>query len=133
MAEHTSPPRSDDAGSGSPPEATRHAGGFTLDLSSGRPASGKRARKAPLALVQQTINLSTRKAAAPAAPAPAAPAPAAPAPAAPAPAAPASKPPRRGGSKAGKRDARRDGPPSGGVSTLADLLDAETLARLRGR
>ena len=86
-----------------------HAGGFTLDLSAGKPPARRR-RKAPPAVVQQTINLSTKPAPASQMPAPAGPPPSAPGPAQP---------------------AGRGRPRSGGGHSLADLLDPETLARLR--
>jgi hypothetical protein len=84
-----------------------HAGGFTLDLSAGKPSTRRR-RKAPPTVVQQTINLSTRPAPESKMPAPATPTPLKPA------------------HPAGKGRPRSDGGHS-----LADLLDPETLARLR--
>jgi hypothetical protein len=80
-----------------------HAGGFTLDLSAGRTQA--RRRRKTQAVVTETIDLSTKTKPAPA-PQPAVP-----------PAAAAADGPARG---------RREG------HSLADLLDPETLARLRG-
>lgn len=86
-----------------------HAGGFTLDLSTGKPAAPSAPkRKGAVPVVQQTVNLSTSKPEA--APEP--------------PAEPTKPKPERSKGKGGGR------PRSG--STLADLLDPETLARLRG-
>lgn len=103
--------------------------GFTIDLSSAR--TGKRPRKGPPPVVTQTINLSTPKPpkveSAPTAAAASSSAPAA-----------TSRPKnahakgQRGGRpahtapKAEPREAR------GGGTSLADLLDEATLARLRG-
>lgn len=121
-----------DAGPAS--EAARHAGGFTLDLSTGRAVSGKRPRKGQPALVQQTINLSTRKAEPPQTPSSeklsaeaASPRPTS------GKAAPLGAQAQRGEGKGGRRDKRRADAGSGGIGTLAELLDAETLARLHGR
>ena len=113
--------------------------GFTLDLSSGAAGKAKRP-KGFVPVVQKTINLTTRKAD----PVADAPQPTRPEPA------PTSRPDaRRDGSRqdeprrkeprqnapqrSGTADTRRrDAPrPSGGTS-LADLLDEATLARLRG-
>lgn len=105
------PPHPDPPAGGPTPEAPGpargHAGGFTLDLSRNTP--GKRKRKGPAPLVTRTIDLSTKKAA----------------PAPPQPPPKAEPPP-----KAPRRE-KGGGPPRGGA-TLADLLDPETLARLRG-
>ena len=109
--------------------------GFTLDLSSG--ASGKPKRvKGFVPVVQKTINLTTKKADAAAEATP--PEAARPERARPEPAwtprrddARRSEPTRSGPARADAR--RRDEPrPSGGTS-LADLLDEATLARLRGK
>jgi hypothetical protein len=87
--------------------------GFTLDLSTGKPGRPRATRKGPPPVVQQTINLST-KTAAKAPEAPPEPAPT-----------PAAKQPRGAGPRSG-------GPARSGGTSLADLLDADTLARLRG-
>lgn len=91
---------------------------FTLDLSTGK-APTRRKRKGPPPVVQQTINLSTPK------PAPEAESPTAPAP----PTANAGRP--KGSKASGAPRDRSTGPKAGGTS-LADLLDPDTLARLRG-
>lgn len=95
--------------------------GFTLDLSTGKaPTRRKRKRKGPAPVVQQTINLSTPKSEKPADPKADA-----------GPSAKASAKPSRGSkSTSGGRRKERPAPRSG--NSLADLLDAETLARLRG-
>lgn len=104
--------------------------GLTIDLSS--PRTGKRPRKpttavkGPPPLVVQTINLSTPKP---------------PKAEAPANASPAAKPTAarlkgpggpavRKAPRSAPREAPRDAP--GGGTSLADLLDETTLARLRG-
>jgi len=95
--------------------------GFTIDLSSGR--TGKRPRKGPPPVVTQTINLSTPKPpkqeSGPASPAPSASS------------RPKPAPPKGGRGRPttaplATRDAR------GGGTSLADLLDEATLARLLG-
>lgn len=86
--------------------------GFTLDLSTGK-APSRRKRKGPAAVVQQTINLSTPKPEASKSPSP------------PTPRTSPPSTPKGGGQGRGRR------PPRSGNS-LADLLDPETLARLRG-
>ena len=94
---------------------------FTLDLSTGKPPS-KRKRKGPPPVVQQTINLSTPKPAAPEAEAPTA----------------SGRPhgPKGGskgnGPKAGGAPRDRNRAPKAAGTSLADLLDPDTLARLRG-
>lgn len=95
-----------------PADASPTASSFTLDLSTGKP--GKTRRKGFVPVVQQTINLSTPK---PPMPKPAAEAPAEPR-------------PSSGGPKRSRDDRQRDRRPSG--NSLADLLDPETLAKLRG-
>lgn len=108
-----------DASRESPP------GGFTLDLSTGAAPTGRRKRTGPPPVVVQTINLSTPRASAPASPTPAAP-----------PEGRTSDTRRdestrpRGGS-APRRDEARGGRTGSGTS-LSDLLDEATLARLRG-
>ncbi|MEO0559241.1 MAG: hypothetical protein AAF170_13775 [Bacteroidota bacterium] len=91
--------------------------GFTLDLSTGKaPSRRKRKRKGPAPVVQQTINLSTPKSEKP-----------------PEPDASSSTSPgtsKAPGKPTRKRRKERPAPRSG--NSLADLLDAETLARLRG-
>lgn len=110
----------DDARPNESAPETPPARGFTLDLS----GAGTRPRKkkgAP-ALVTRTINLSTPKPAPP-------PEPEAPEAKAPRPAAPTPTPtPRKGPG----RDERARTPRREGGHSLADLLDPETLARLRG-
>lgn len=105
-----------------PPSSDEASTGFTLDLSSGKaPSRRKRKRKGPVAVVQQTINLSTPKSEKPAEPKAEA-----------SQAAKESKPTttrRSNGTPSGKRK-ERSAPRSG--NSLADLLDPETLARLRG-
>jgi hypothetical protein len=112
---------------------------FTLDLSSpGAPARPKRP-KGFVPVVQQTINLTTKRAEAPTE----APTPRAEVRPPPGPTAGRSGPPdergrsnRRDGGRRddGRRDdqGRRDGGRSGGGTSLADLLDEATIARLRG-
>jgi hypothetical protein len=92
---------------GKPKGGRAHAGGFTLDLSDGKPP-GKRRRKSTAALVQKTIDLSSK-------------------PAVPPPPAESASPPPAPAPRAG-----RDRPRPAGGHSLADLLDPETLARLRG-
>lgn len=110
--------------------------GFTVDLSSGSGPSKPARPKGFAPVVQQTINLTTKKAA-----------PQDPPPAENPRSASAGPAPRRSGPPSGSRrteaprksntprkrdDApRADARPSGGTS-LADLLDEATLARLRG-
>ena len=88
--------------------------GYTLDLSTGRPPSGRsRTRKGPPPVVVKTINLSTPKAATPPPPSDA----------------PGASPgPKASPSRPGRSERPR---PASGTS-LADLLDDATLARLRG-
>jgi len=98
--------------------------GFTLDLSTGKaPTRRKRKRTGPAPVVQQTINLSTPKSEKPVEPK--------------ADARQLAKDPkgssklhRSSKGKPGGRRTERPAPRSG--NSLADLLDAETLARLRG-
>ena len=78
--------------------------GGTLDLSTGK-APRRRKRKGPPALVHETINLSTKRA--------------------PAEPAPPPRPERAPRTPRGKA-------PKAASSSLADLLDPDTLARLRG-
>ena len=90
--------------------------GFTLDLSTGKPSSRrKRKRKGPAPVVQQTINLSTPKSEKPVEPA---------------------KEPKASGTPRPKKDnsggRRNERPAPRSGTSLADLLDPETLARLRG-
>ena len=91
--------------------------GFSVDLSTGK-APRRRKRKGPPPVVQQTINLSTPKP-------------------------PKEEPPIASSSPAKRGDGRTKGSPSGKArrkgrpaprsgNSLADLLDPETLARLRG-
>ncbi|GAB5535813.1 MAG: hypothetical protein Rubg2KO_20620 [Rubricoccaceae bacterium] len=106
-------------GTSSPSDASNQpesdASGFTLDLSTGKaPTRRKRKRKGPAPVVQQTINLSTPKSEKPAED----------------PNAPARSSKGTPGKKPGGRRKERPAPRSG--NSLADLLDAETLARLRG-
>lgn len=118
MADANTPSPSDASSSGDAPK------GFTLDLSTGKPPSRrKRKGKGPVAVVQQTINLSTPKSEKPAEPkrdasqlanAPTA----------------SGKPQRSNKGKSGGHRKERSAPRSG--NSLADLLDPETLARLRG-
>ncbi|NNF59258.1 MAG: hypothetical protein HKN04_13565 [Rhodothermaceae bacterium] len=110
------------AGKATPDAAERRAAqpdGFTLDLSSGpskaKPASWKRKQKQASLVFTKVMDLSS-----------------------PAPAPPVQpekqSAPHIGAPKnigAPKKEKKRERPHSGG-STLADLLDAETLARLRG-
>ncbi len=124
MSSPEPPPRPDGAPKPeAEPDASRaHPGGFTLDLSSSEkpkaPESWRRRRKKADPFTTKIIDLSQQPA---------------PKQEKPEPVKPAAKKPRksggaaRGGSKKGAKPAR----PSGG-STLADLLDPETLARLRG-
>ncbi len=105
--------RDDDA----PPEAASpRPGGFVLDLSSSdgtpstEPASWKRKRKQASPILTKIVDLT-------APPSPKAPAPVE----AKAPPAPRSE-----------KKAKKPRPSRGGGATLADLLDPETLARLRG-
>lgn len=89
--------------------------GFTLDLSTGRPATGRpRKRKGPPPVVVQTINLSTKTTTE---------------------ATPATEPVadtrRDTAPRPTKPSAEKRSRPSSGNS-LADLLDEATLARLRG-
>lgn len=98
----------------------------TLDLSTGPGRPGKRPRKGPPPVIVQTINLSTPKPTAP----PAAP-----------PAAERPTPPaggtrrddsRRDDNRRGDGTPRNRSEPTRGGTSLADLLDDATLARLRG-
>lgn len=92
--------------------------GFTLDLSTGKaPSRRKRKRKGPAPVVQQTINLSTPRTEKPAEPAKGPDATA------------TSSRKTKGASSASRK--KQQAPRSAGTS-LADLLDPETLARLRG-
>jgi hypothetical protein len=107
---------------GKPPAP--HAGGFTLDLSSGpsagQPEAWRRRRKQASPILTKVVDLSTPKPAAE--PPPPKPQPSA------RPKAEKPKPPQ--GEK--RREKREKGCPPGGA-TLADLLDEATLARLRGK
>ncbi|MDX1418974.1 MAG: hypothetical protein R3181_03310 [Rubricoccaceae bacterium] len=111
----------DDTEAASPnAEAEDHAGGFTLDLSSGttgRPPEGwRRKRKQASPILTKIVDLTAPK------PPPEASRPA-----------PAQTPPTEAKSPRGKRPERaRGGGRKPGGATLADLLDEETLARLRG-
>ena len=106
---------------GAPPAPDDARTPFSVDLSTGK-APTRRKRKGPPPVVQQTINLSTPKPPKDEAPV-----------ASPTP--PAAKSRSNGGrgrgsaSSPGRRN-ERPAPRSG--NSLADLLDAETLARLRG-
>lgn len=111
----------DEADSG--PSAAKkddHAGGFTLDLSSGasagQPETWRRKRKQASPILTKIVDLSAPK------PSPEPPRPAA----AKAPSAAATPPRGR------KRDDERGRGKKPSGATLADLLDEETLARLRG-
>lgn len=86
---------------------------YSLDLSTGK-APRRRKRKGPPPVVQQTINLSTPKPETPPETE----------------AQPASGPKSNGKRGTGKRGDRR--PPKAAGTSLADLLDPDTLARLRG-
>ncbi|MEM1117038.1 MAG: hypothetical protein AAF845_00940 [Bacteroidota bacterium] len=88
---------------------------YSLDLSTGK-APRRRKRKGPPPVVQQTINLSTPKPEAP--------------PEAEAKPQAASGP--KGGRKKGTGGTRDRRPPKAAGTSLADLLDPDTLARLRG-
>lgn len=99
-----------------------HAGGFTINLASGK-APGTRPRRnkksaAPKAVVQKTINLSTPKPEGEKQPE-----------------ASAQKPKRGGGKdtkgRGGPKGKQKGPRPSSGTS-LADLLDPEVLAKLKG-
>lgn len=111
-----------DAEAGSPKQAA-HAGGFTLDLSSGpaagQPEAWRRKRKQASPILTKIVDLTAPK----------------PEPAPPRPEKPPAKPPAQAKTPAKPpREKRRDdgsGRKPGGA-TLADLLDEETLARLRG-
>jgi hypothetical protein len=102
-----------------------HAGGFTLDLSSGTgagpPEAWRRKRKQASPILTKIVDLTAPK---PAPPEAAAPSAAKPPAAKPAPA----KAPRE--ERRERRDNGKRGTKPGGA-TLADLLDEETLARLR--
>lgn len=88
---------------------------YSLDLSTGK-APRRRRRKGPPPVVQQTINLSTPKPeVSPEAEA--------------TPASGGTSGEKNGKATGGKRDRR---PPKAAGTSLADLLDPETLARLRG-
>lgn len=100
--------RSDDA-----PKA-----GSTLDLSTGKPPR-RRKRKGPLPVVQQTINLSTPKAEAPPPEAPK-----------PTDGDPSNR--KKSTSSGGSGRSKRGSAPTSASSSLADLLDPEVLAKLRG-
>lgn len=96
------------------------AKGFTLDLSTGKPpARRKRKTKGHVAVVQKTINLSTPKSEKPAEPTAEAPKEKT-----------SGKPSRSAKGQSDGRRKERPAPRSG--NSLADLLDPETLARLRG-
>lgn len=117
-------PDTPDSTDATPPPRSDHAGGFTINLASGT-APGTRPRRnkksaAPPAVVQKTINLSTPK------------------PERDKNAPKASASPKKQGQKKGrggpkgKGGKRRDDKrPSTGTS-LADMLDPEVLAKLRG-
>ncbi|HLT46728.1 MAG TPA: hypothetical protein VK002_05815 [Rubricoccaceae bacterium] len=107
------------------PKKAAHAGGFTLDLSSGpaggQPEAWRRKRKQASPILTKIVDLTAPK------PEPVPPRPEEPAPKSP------PVPPR--GEKAPRNEKRRDERGRGrkpGGATLADLLDEETLARLRG-
>lgn len=120
------PARPEDAEAPSAPQPKYRAGGFTLDLSKGSTAKAEdapvprpRKRKGPAPLVQKTINLSTKPAEKPS-PAQQAGPPA------------AAKAKSRRDKRDGRRDGRKDGNRRPSGTSLADLLDPDTLARLRG-
>jgi hypothetical protein len=112
-----------DPGAATPPAPKKaaHAGGFTLDLSSGpgagAPEAWRRKRKQASPILTKVVDLTAPK------PAPAPPNPAKPA----KPKKPASQT-RRGEGRSAKEEPRK----KPGGATLADLLDERTLARLRG-
>ena len=94
-----------------------HAGGFTLDLSSSKPSSKapadwRRKRKQADPFTTKVFDLTQ-----PSEPVP-----------------PPKPKPAKAKPKAKKSDSKRSGTPkrASGGSALADLLDPETLARLRG-
>ena len=103
-----SDPRPDDA-----PKA-----GSTLDLSTGK-APPRQKRKGPPPVVQQTINLSTKTAEAPKD-----------AVKAQTPATSKSSKPKTGKDRGGR--SKRRSTPAAASSSLADLLDPDVLAKLRG-
>ena len=123
-------------------------GGHTVDLSSNAARGTRPRRSTPKGfapVVQQTINLSTKKESRLEAPKPEAKQPEAPKPNAQPKReprrdaqAPRGEKPRGGNSRGGQqrhtapRDAPRGAPPPSGGTSLADLLDEATLARLRG-
>lgn len=89
--------------------------GFTLDLSTGKaPSRRKRKRKGPAPVVQKTINLSTPKVEKPVELGKE----------------PEHKPPPKKKGHSSVPRTKHQTPRSG--ASLADLLDPETLARLRG-
>ena len=99
-----------------------HAGGFTINLASGT-SPGSRPRKnkkgaAPKAVVQKTINLSTPK------------------PEGAKPTEASAQKPKRSGGKGKKGHGGPKGKPKGkrpsSGTSLADLLDPEVLAKLKG-
>ena len=107
------------------PDTPRDSGGLTIDLSSGvTPGTRPRKKKGPPPVVQQTINLSTKKE-----------------PTAESAVAPRSKKDSRGkrthagpkgkGHTKGSRGDKRGPKPTG--TSLADLLDPDTLAKLKGK
>lgn len=100
-----------------PNASNESSSGFTLDLSTGKaPSRRSRKKKGPVAVVQKTINLSTPKSEKPAELANE----------------PATRPsPKPNTSKGSGPRTKRSAAPRSGTS-LADLLDPETLARLRG-
>ena len=104
---------------GATPSSDDARKGFSVDLSTGK-APRRRKRKGPPPVVQQTINLSTPKPPKDETPAASSSA-----------GAGVSASGRKKGSMSGKpRRNERSAPRSG--NSLADLLDPETLARLRG-
>lgn len=102
---------SDDAGTQS------HAGGFTLDLTSKKkasaPKSWRRQRKKADPLTTKVFDFTQQKAQ-------------------PAPPTPKTVPEKKATPTAKKTKKRSKPKQSAGGATLADLLDPETLARLRG-
>ena len=95
-------------------------GGFTLDLSSGggtqKPVAWKRKQKQTNPLFTKVMDLSSPPQTTPVAPSPVK----------------TTKPEAEQPRQEQSRPEKRRGKPASGGSTLADLLDADTLARLRG-
>ena len=109
---------------GPPPGGERPPrSGFTLDLSSPGGSARSKRPKGFVPVVQQTINLTTKRTETPAE---------APAPADPTAGRPGQNPADARGRPDRRDDSRPEGRRSGGGTSLADLLDEATLARLRG-